>query len=117
MGNDEIDPALRRRAAAFLDEETASLDPATGHALAAARARAAQARRQSRVAWGGAGLALAAGLAAFVVLPRAGSPDLQAEALAATLIDADVVLASEQDTALADDLAFIAWLEENDDPN
>lgn len=130
---------LRSKAARFLDAETAAMDTQTRDALRAARLHAAQTRRTPWLQLGGAGLgvALAASLTALVILPRMGSdgvggaPQHLAQAVpdsapfnaataragdaAATATDA--TLLDDADSALADDLAFVAWLEENHDPS
>lgn len=114
MSNDDIDEqqaeALRRRAAGFLDAETDAIDLRTRVALGDARGRALAARR-APLLWGGAGIALAAGLAVFVVLPRGSvAPAIDPDSLAA----AELALSGDADIAIDEDLAFIAWLEEND---
>ncbi|MFZ5697864.1 MAG: hypothetical protein ACOY9J_03935 [Pseudomonadota bacterium] len=121
MNNDDgIDPKLRRTATQFLDAETDAIDMRTRVAIGDARDRALTARRPVLL-WGGTGIALAAGLAALVVLPRGGI--LPGEHAVATVTDADRLAATEvalsspadADIAVDEDLAFIAWLEENND--
>ena len=124
---------LHRRAAAFLDAETEAQDAATRASLARARVAAGAARRRQwlgprGMAWGGAGLglALAASFTALVVLPNAGPQAPATDAALTALVDAhgndafdaafnDVASTSDADAALAEDLAFVAWLEENHD--
>ena len=117
--SDDNDRQLQQRAAHFLDAETAAIDSRTRVALADARVRAAAGRRANWLRWGGGGLgvALAASLAVFVVLPRAGTGTAGNEAMTALLAGDDAALASTEEAALADDLAFVAWLEENHDPS
>lgn len=132
-GSSHADQALLQTAAGFLDDETNALDRQTRMALADARARAAASRRRQWLAWGGGGmgLALAASLTAVVIMPRIGSDAIDSPGKPAalaqlkTLQDAavndgamgDIALTDDTESALADDLAFVAWLEENHDPS
>lgn len=89
-------------------------DAGTLDALTAARARArldAAPGSSGRPAWWrGAGTALAAGIAALVVLPQqpANSPER-------LFTEPDVVLVSDADADVADNLAFVCWLEDKAD--
>lgn len=126
--DDILDEKSRQAAARLLDAQAESLDAATLAALTRARHAAGEDARRRRQLWGGAGLgvALAASLTALVVLPRsgidqgapagAGTPAVVASAFANDEF-AEVALGDDSDTALADDLAFVAWLEENHDPS
>lgn len=113
--HDDLAGPARQRARTHLDAATEAIDPGTRDALAAARRRARVAaqqppRRPAPALWWGAGTVAAAALAAFVLLPlhpAGGDPALG---------EPEVMLTSDTDAAIADDLAFVAWLEENDDP-
>lgn len=116
---DAQDDALRMtRAAAYLDGASDAIDARTQAALVQARVNAAEAARtrRQRFAWGGAGLgfALAASLAVLVVLPEQATQPASGNAVADVLAEQDLALASS-DEAIADDMAFVAWLEENPD--
>lgn len=111
----EHDDDLQQRARRHLDAACDGIDAGTRDALATARARAriaaaqdAAPRRDAR-GWLAAGSLVAAGFAAFLLLPlHAGNRG------EAAFSEPDVLLTSDTDTAVADDLAFVAWLEEND---
>lgn len=134
---------LLKIAAQFLDAETDAMDVSTRSALARARATAAEARRKQWLQmpwliWGGAGVgaALAASLTVLVILPQGSGTGT--DATVANLLAAqehafdrksfhesgfsdgsfnEVALVDDTEAAVADDLAFIAWLEENHDPS
>lgn len=114
-----------QQAARRLDAEADALDAATLAALARARREAS--RRRHGASWfgwrsAGLGVALAAALTAVLVMP-AGEPGRTPPADAAlaqlAAIDAEdfreLALTDDSESALAEDLAFIAWLEENHD--
>jgi hypothetical protein len=134
MNNDDHDDSRQlRQAARWLDEQADAIDAPTEAALARARASAGDARQRQWLhwqRWGGAGLgvALAASVTALLLLPLSSSevhaPVSRDTALAATFAgmqpaDAehfgDIALAEDNEVALAEDMAFIAWLEETHD--
>lgn len=119
MNDDTEDATKLARARAHLDDATESIDARTQAALVQARVRAADAvaARRRRYTWGGTGLglALAASLAVVVVVPRNGAQAPAEGTIADVLAEQDIVLAGDDEAAIADDMAFVAWLEENPD--
>lgn len=127
--DDTLDGNLRRKAADFLDAQTAAIDAPTQGALLQARLRACEARRRQWaqtpwLAWGGTGVgvALAASITALVILPgnntgAAANADAALAGMLAVQSDfSEVALIEDEEAALADDLAFVAWLEETHEP-
>lgn len=117
MGQRERDEsAFERRSKALFDSEVDGLDAQTRARLAQARLGALAKRRDSLAAWlSGPQALLAAGataaaVAAFVVLWRLPSPEVQTPDMAA-LQDLEILL-DEDALDMLEELDFYTWLEE-----
>lgn len=107
----EHDAQKLAQARSWLDDESAALDDVTLAALARARRHAQQPTPSRWRGWQAGGVLLAAALAWVMLLPG-DSPD---PGTPWTDDDMLLLLSSHDDLAMAEELTFLLWLEENHD--